>query len=163
MNSNHYIIDSCSLMELKRKNPFDVYPSVWEKIESLINKGLLLAPREVLNEIMEGDDQLAKWAKKHNKMFVEPTEKQIEIVKDILNDFPALIKQNRKYDADPWVIALAVELVRSSQKTLTPVKRIVVTEEKIRGEQIKIPFICQKYNIETIDIIDMFRVEGWKF
>ena len=163
MNSNHYIIDSCSLMELKRKNPFDVYPSVWEKIESLINKRLLLAPREVLNEIMQGDDQLVKWAKKHNKMFVEPTEKQIEIVTIMLKEYPSLVKQNRRYDADPWVIALAVELATNSQKTLTPVKRIVVTEEKIRGEQIKIPFICQKYNIETIDIIDMFRIEGWKF
>ncbi len=163
MNPNHYIIDSCSLMELKRKNPFDVYPTVWEKIESLINRGLLLAPREVLNEIMEGDDQLAEWAKKHNKMFVEPTEKQIEIVKDILKEFPALIKQNRKYDADPWVIALAVEMATSLQQTLTPIKRIVFTEEKLRGEQIKIPYVCQKYNIEAIDILDMFRIEGWKF
>lgn len=75
MISNHYIIDSCSLMELNRHNPIDVFPSVWVRIESLINKGLLLAPREVLNEIMQGDDQLTKWAKKHNKMFVEPTEK----------------------------------------------------------------------------------------
>ncbi|MFH1337729.1 MAG: DUF4411 family protein [Nanoarchaeota archaeon] len=163
MISNHYIIDSCSLMELNRHNPIDVFPSVWVRIESLINKGLLLAPREVLNEIMQGDDQLTKWAKKHNKMFVEPTEKQIEIVKEILKEFPALIKQNRKYDADPWVIALAVEMATSLQQTLTPIKRIVVTEEKLRGEQIKIPLVCQKYNIETIDILDMFRVEGWKF
>jgi len=163
MISNHYIIDSCSLMELNRHNPIDVFPSVWVRIESLINKGLLLAPREVLNEIMQGDDQLTKWAKKHNKMFVEPTEKQIEIVKEILKEFPALIKQNRKYDADPWVIALAVEMATSLQQTLTPIKRIVVTEEKLRGEQIKIPLVCQRYNIETIDILDMFRVEGWKF
>ena len=123
----------------------------------------MLAPREVLNEIMQGDDQLAKWAKNHNKMFVEPTEKQIEIVKDILKEFPALIKQNRKYDADPWVIALAVELATSSQQTLTHIKRVVVTEEKLRGEQIKIPLVCQKYKIDTIDILDLFRIEGWKF
>ena len=56
MTSNHYIIDSCSLMELNRHNPLDVFPSVWEKIEDLINKDLLVAPKEVLNEVNEGDD-----------------------------------------------------------------------------------------------------------
>ncbi len=38
-----------------------------------------------------------------------------------------------------------------------------VTEEKIRGDKIKIPFVCKKFNIESIDVIDMFRAEGWKF
>ena len=163
MTSNHYIIDSCSLMELNRHNPLDVFPSVWEKIEDLINKDLLVAPKEVLNEINEGDDKLAKWAKKQNKLFKYPTNKQIDIVREILNKFPSLVKENRKYDADPWVIALAVELATSTQKTLISIKRIVVTEEKIRGNKVKIPFVCQKYEIESIDIIDMFRKEGWTF
>lgn len=163
MTSNHYIIDSCSLMELNRHNPLDVFPSVWEKIEDLINKDLLVAPKEVLNEVNEGDDKLAKWAKKQNKLFKDPTNKQIDIVREILNKFPSLVKENRKYDADPWVIALAVELATSTQKTLISIKRIVVTEEKIRGNKVKIPFVCQKYEIESIDIIDMFRKEGWTF
>ncbi len=163
MTSNHYIIDSCSLMELNRHNPLDVFPSVWEKIEDLINKDLLVAPKEVLNEINEGDDKLANWAKKQNKLFKDPTNKQIDIVREILNKFPSLVKENRKYDADPWVIALAVELATSTQKTLISIKRIVVTEEKIRGNKVKIPFVCQKYEIESIDIIDMFRKESWTF
>ena len=129
MTSNHYIIDSCSLMELNRHNPLDVFPSVWEKIEDLINNDLLVAPKEVLNEINEGDDKLANWAKKQNKLFKDPTNKQIDIVREILNEFPSLVKENRKYDADPWVIALAVELATSTQKTLISIKRIVVTEE----------------------------------
>lgn len=162
MTSNHYIIDSSSLMELNRHNPLDVFPTVWNKIESLITRGLLSAPKEVLNEIKEGDDQLAEWAKKQNKLFKEITQKQIEIVKDILKEYPSLVKEKRKYDADPWVIALAIELSTSSQKTLAPVKRIVVTEEKLRGNKVKIPYVCQKFNIKSIDIIDMFRIEGWK-
>jgi hypothetical protein len=163
MTSNRYIIDSSSLMELNRHNPLDVFPTVWAKMESLIRRGLLVAPKEVLNEIVEGDDQLAKWAKMQKNLFKEPTEKQIEIVKDILKDYPALVKESRKYDADPWVIALAIEMTTSFQKTLSPIKRIVVTEEKLRGHKVRIPLICQKFNIESIDIIDMFRIEGWKF
>ena len=96
-------------------------------------------------------------------MFIEPTETQIAIVKEILEKYPSLIKLDRKYDADPWVIALAIEMNRSKQSTLVEIKRIVVTEEKIRGHRVKIPFICQEYTVEAIDILDMFRKEGWTF
>jgi len=163
MNLNYYIIDTSSLIELNKHNPRDVYLGVWKKIEYLVNSGRLLAPKEVLNEIKQIDDSLSKWAKTQNKMFIEPTVRQIEIVKDILDKYPALIKTDRKFDADPWVIALAIELNTQKQKTLLAVKRIVVTEEKLRGEKIKIPFVCEKMEIESMDIIDMFRAEGWRF
>lgn len=57
------------------------------------------------------DDQLKDWSREHNNMFVEPADRQIEIVKEILRKYPSLIDINRKYDADPWVIALTVEMV----------------------------------------------------
>ena len=61
------------------------------------------------------------------------------------------------------VIALAIEMTTDSQQTLFQIKKIVVTEEKLRGEKIRIPFVCQKYSIDSINIIEMFRIEGWKF
>ena len=163
MTSNIYIMDSSSLIELNRHNPIDVFPSVWKNMESLISKGLLVAPTEVLYEITERDDQLAKWAKEQTSFFRAPTQKQIEILKGILKVYPSMVREDRKYDADPWVIALAIEMTTDSQQTLTPIKRIVVTEEKLRGEKVRIPYVCQKYNIDSIDIIEMFRIEGWNF
>jgi hypothetical protein len=132
-------------------------------MESLISKGLLVAPIEVLNEITERDDQLAKWAKEQTSFFRAPTQRQIEILKDVLKAYPSMVREDRKYDADPWVIALAKEMIADPQQTLTSIKRIVVTEEKLRGERVRIPYVCQKYNIDSIDIIEMFRIEGWKF
>ncbi len=158
-----YIIDSSSLIELNKHNPMDVYPGVWQKMEGLIKNGRILAPREVLNEIEEYDDLLAQWGKEHKKMFIEPTTEQIKIVKEILRKYPSIIKLDKKNCADPWIIALAVEMNRNKQKTLIEIKRIVVTEEKIRGNRVRIPFICNDFRIEAIDIIDMFRKEGWKF
>jgi len=163
MSSNCYVIDTSSLIELNKHNPMDVYPGVWEKIEQLINSNRLVAPKEVFNEIKQTDDSLSVWSKTQSKMFIEPTIRQIEIVKDILDKYPSLIKIDRRYDADPWVIALAIELITNSQQPLFTIKRIVVTEEKLRGNKIKIPFVCEKFTIESIDIIGMFRVEGWKF
>lgn len=163
MTSNCYIIDTSSLVKLNKDNPLDVFPSIWDKLKGLIDNDKLIAPKEVFNEINQNDDQLSKWIKTQKKMFKEPTPRQIELVKEILDKYPSLIKTERRYDADAWVIALAIELATNPQKTIVSIKRIVVSEEKLRGDKIRIPFVCDKYEIENMDIITMFRTEGWKF
>lgn len=163
MTNNIYIIDSSSLIELNKHNAMDVFVSVWRNIRQLINNDRLIAPKEVFNEIKDYDDTLANWAKNQKKLFKEPTERQIKIVKEILKDYPALVDVNTKHSADSWVIALAIETSSNQQQTLLKIKRIVVTEEKLRGNRVKIPFVCNKNGIEAIDIVEMFRTEGWKF
>lgn len=158
-----YIIDSSSLIELNRHNPMDIYQTPWEKVDGLIKNGRLVAPREVLDEITRLDDSLAKWGRKHRRLFRDPTKEQIEIVREILKEYPSFIKNGKRYAADPWVIALAIEMIRSHQSTLYEVKRIVVTEEKIRGNKVRIPYVCREYSVQAIDILDMFRIEGWRF
>lgn len=163
MTNNVYIIDTSSLVKLNRNNPIDVFPSIWEKLKFLVDNNSLIAPREVLNEIKQNDDMLSKWVKNQKKMFKEPTQRQIELVQEILRDYPALIDTERKFDADPWIIALAIELSSNTQQTLFTIKRIVVTEEKLRENRVRIPFVCNKKSIEAIDVVELFRAEGWKF
>ena len=163
MTIDFYIIDSSSLIHLNKHNPMDIYKGVWKKIEKLIQCNRLLAPKEVFHEIIQYDDTLAFWARTQKQMFVDPTTSQFNIVRDILKQFPSLIDIDRTYDADPWVIALAIELSASPQQTLHAIRRIVVTEEKLRGNRVRIPFVCEKFSIDSIDIIDMFRIEGWEF
>lgn len=163
MTNNIYIIDSSSLIDLNKHNAMDVYVSVWKNISELIQNDRLIAPKEVLNEIKDYDDTLARWAKKQNKLFRPPTARQIQLVQMILKDYPAIIDVNAKHSADPWVIALAIELSSQPQQTLFKIKRVVVTEEKLRGNKVKIPFVCGQKSIECIDLVEMFRTEGWKF
>ena len=157
-----YIIDTSSLIELNKHNPMDIYHTPWQKMGKLVKDGRLFSPREVFDEINRFDDTLAEWAKKQSEMFKDQTEEQIKIVKEILKKYPSLIKKGKIYAADPRIIALAIEMIRSPQCTLVQVKRIVVTEEKLRGNKVKIPYVCQEYTVEAIDILDMFRMEGWK-
>ena len=138
MTSNHYIMDTSSLVELNRHIPIDVFPSVWNNLESLSKKGLLVAPAEVLSEVKERDNDLTSWARKNNSIFRPPSKKQIELLKDILKNYPALVKEGRKYDADLWGIDLAVEMKASYQQTIIEIKRIVVTEES--GGNVKVTF-----------------------
>ncbi|MCD6496019.1 MAG: DUF4411 family protein [Candidatus Aenigmarchaeota archaeon] len=163
MTSNYYVIDTSSLVGLNRHNPIDVFPGLWKKLEGLVNKERLVAPREVMYEILQNDDHLSKWVKKQKRMFKDPTPRQIELVKEIVSRYPSLINLDNKYSADPWVIALAKELATNPQTTVFYIKRIVVSEEKLRGNKIKIPLVCNNYQIENMDIVTMFRTEGWKF
>lgn len=101
-------------------------------MELLINEKRLIAPKEVFFEITEQDDNLSSWAKKHKIIFRDPTESQIKLVKDLLEKFPALVKEDRKYDADVWVIALALEMDENSKGTLFPNKHIIVTDNSYR-------------------------------
>ena len=163
MTRSVYIIDTSSLIELNKHNPMDIYQTPWKKMNGLVKSGRLYAPKEVFDEINRFDDVLAEWAKNNSEMFIDPTEEQIKIAQEILKKYPSLIKKGKRYAADPWVIALAIEMIRSPQTTLVEVKRIVVTEEKIRGNRVRIPYVCQEYTVKAIDILDMFRMEGWKF
>ena len=160
---NFYIIDSCSLIDLNRHNPIDVFPSLWKKIEDLINSDLMISHVEVFNEITQQDDVLTEWLKKCKKMFRNFSSKQADLVSQILKKYPSLIKLDKRYDADPWLIALAKEIQESPQQTLFSVKRLIVTEESLRGNKIKIPFVCKDFGIECINRVEMFRQEGWKF
>jgi hypothetical protein len=162
---NYYVIDTSSLIELK-KFPEDVFPSLWKNIETLIASGFIISHREVLKELSYQDDSLKRWAQKQKKFFKELDAYQIKIVKEILRKYPSLAKsEGESPSADPFVIALAIELERDPQKTLDPSfkKRVVVSEERLRGTRVRIPFVCREYGIECITMIEMCRSEGWKF
>ena len=94
------------------------------------------------------------------------TVKQIKIVEEILAKYPKWLNEDSLTPiADPFVIALAIDMETDIQKTLSETikKRIVVSEERISGKQTKVPYVCQEYNIECIFLIEMFRKEGWVF
>jgi hypothetical protein len=162
---NYYVIDTSSLIELK-KFPDDVFPSLWKNIEALIAEGFMISHKEVLKELSFQDDSLKRWAQKQKKFFKELDAYQIKIVKEILRKYPSLAKsESESPSADPFIIALAIELERDPQKTLdrSIKKRVVVSEERLRGMKVRIPLVCQEYGIECITMIEMCRSEGWKF
>ena len=165
-NQNFYVIDTSSLIDLNKRYPIDVFPSLWQKVNALIAKGNLISCREVLKEISVKDDALRKWAVKQKGLFRELDIEQSKKVREILAKYPALAQSETEVAAaDPFLIALAIVLSNDPQKTLglNTKTHVVVTEEKLRGNKIKIPFVCQDYKIQCIPIIEMFRIEGWQF
>ncbi len=161
-----YVVDSSSLIDFNQRYPVDVFPKLWGNVEKLIKSGSLVAPKEVLKEIVIRDDALTRWARDHKRLFREVDANQIKILRDILQKYPSLANaQKDGPQADPFVIALAIALEKEAQQTLVPTvrKRIIVTEEQLRGNQVKIPYVCKEYGIDCIKVLDMFRSEGWQF
>lgn len=100
-----YVIDSSSLINMHRQIPVDIFPSVWHKLESEINGGRLIAPKEVKEEVKEKRDELFEWIIKRPKMFVEDSDELRRIVVGIGEDWPDMVGDKKKHAADLWVIA----------------------------------------------------------
>lgn len=161
-----YCIDTSALIDLKRLYPSDVFLTLWEKLNELVKQGRLIAPREVLKEIEEKDDELLRWVKKHKKMFKKLNQQQIEIVKEIQQRFPTLVDPAKKIpDADPFVIALAIAESKKAKELLFKDQYIVITQEKpsSRGGKPQIPDVCQYYRIAWMPVGELFKKEQWRF
>lgn len=158
-----YCIDTSSLMQLARQYPRQRFLGVWKKIENLIQAERLIAPREVLKEILRGDDELARWAKRHLRMFRPLDAEQTRAAAEVLAYCESLIDPLAdRPQADPFLIALARVGDDPRGRSLFRAKRIVVTEEG-RNHPKKIPQVCAHLGVDCIRLLDLFDREGWKF
>jgi len=74
-----YSIDTSAILDAwVRGFPPEVMPGLWKQLEELIDNGQLIATEEVLYELKKKEDEVYKWAKSHETMFV-PTDEQIQI------------------------------------------------------------------------------------
>ena len=120
----------------------------------------MIAPREVLKEVLQGDDELVPWAKRHRKIFQPVDGEQAKAVSEILENHAALIDPlSDSPQADPFVIALAKA---RNQAGLLPARHVVVSEEG-RHHPHKIPKVCAELGIGCVRLLELFETEGWSF
>jgi len=151
-----YSIDTSAILDgWRRYYPPDVFPELWEKLEQLIANGDLRATEEVLEELKKKDDDVTAWAKRHPELFV-PIDDAIQIaLQELLERFERLVNTQRNRDrADPWVIALA-QVAGCT----------VVTGELPSGRlnRPRIPDVCTKLDVPWMNLLALFRREGWVF
>lgn len=162
-----YVIDTSSLITLGWHYPRSVFPSVWRSMDSLITERRLVAPYQVLDELSVKDDDVYRWAKAHddNLFRFNYTPDIISKMTAIVNAFPGLIDLRvQREQADPYVIALAQEQLNGAQKQFLDSDGVcVVTNEGLKGNTVKIPYVCSKLNLKCCGLLDMFGYEGWRF
>jgi Domain of unknown function (DUF4411) len=150
-----FSLDTSGLLDAwVRHYPPDVFPAIWHFMDDAALRGEILVIDEVLREVERKDDGLVGWMKGHGNMVVPIDDALQRHVVEIMTKYSRLVdsRKNRS-GCDPWVIALARE------RGLT-----VVTAEKASRTlaKPKIPDVCQDLGIPCIEIIDLFRRQGWK-
>ena len=154
-----YSVDTSAILEVWRHHPADIYPvllkKVLNKIDGLINQGVLIASEEVLFELKKKDDDTYEWAKERERMFV-PTDKETpSAVSNILLNHKKLIDERKsRSGADPFVIALAqVERCK------------VLTGEKLTksSKRPHIPDVCDALGMQWLNMLQLFREQKWTF
>ena len=150
-----YVVDTCSLTELRRRYPDDVFPGAWEAITDMADSGILISSTEVKLELEAQDDLVTDWARKHSFIFIPLITPIQEKAIEILSTFTNLIDdKNLKSSADPFLIATA--LIKGCT---------VVTEEIPSGKDaklVKIPNVCAIFGIPCINLLELFRIERVK-
>ncbi|MDJ0600396.1 MAG: DUF4411 family protein [Crocosphaera sp.] len=153
-----YIFDTNSFRVLSHYFP-EIFPTVWEKIDLLVNNGNLISVREVYNELNRGSESfIIDWAKENKKVFVTPTPDEMMFVSQIfaVPHFQTLVTKKQRLKgtpiADPFIIAAA------------KVKEgCVVTEEVFKPNAAKIPNVCQYFNIDCTNVQGFMKRESWRF
>lgn len=154
-----YIMDTSEWINLFKRYPETVFPELWAKIENLISDTKIVSPEAVLDEIKRGDDEMVSWCKDHRKIFCD-IDDLAGLAKKIIKKHPTLVKPDDKHvDADPFIIALAEFYKRGSIAKDTP---IIVTDENVLRSS-GIPYVARDYSIRTCKLLEMFKMEGWKF
>ncbi len=150
-----YCIDTSALIELKMKYPRATFATLWENIEKLIEQGRIIAPRAVFDELGQYEDKndvLFKWAKRYKRIFKDRDAAQLQEVHKILSDYPGLVDTDKQTeDADPFIIALAK----------TEGCSVITQESQVKVN--RIPYVCKKYKIKCIPLVEFFAEQKWKF
>ncbi|MGZ3775199.1 MAG: DUF4411 family protein [Pseudobdellovibrionaceae bacterium] len=151
-----YCVDSSAFIQAKHiRYPMDNFPSVWEKFDELIKNGTFIIPRLVYDEVTTGEDDLGKWMKKHNKLVIPVDIQLITETTRITNLYPILDPNATREIADPYVVALA------KLRDIPCVHEEVLGSEQRR--QWKIPNVCAKENVISLNLVETIKELGLKF
>jgi len=150
-----YSLDTSVLLNAWwRTYPPDLFPTLWDNMDRLVDNGILIASEEVLEELKKQDDEVLAWANQRARMFVPIDDQVQQVVSTILQSYPRLIdNRSNRSGADPFIIGLAV--VEGCT---------VITEERATGNRLrpKIPDVCSGMGVRCIGLVELIREQDWR-
>ncbi len=161
-----YLIDANVFMEASRRYyQFRFAAKFWDELVNYAEEEKIVSIDRVFQEIKAGEDDLKQWAKEYFRNAFDTTR-----CDEVLSAYQKVIQwadSESKYtqiakdkfmeetNADAWICAYAMAY-----------DCIVVTHEAFNAsikKQIKVPNVCDAFNIEWIDTFDMLNIFGFSF
>ncbi|HEU4970946.1 MAG TPA: DUF4411 family protein, partial [Gaiellaceae bacterium] len=79
-----YLVDSDVLIQAKNRHyPFDVCPGFWDWLDSAHKAGTIFSVAKVHDELCDGADELAEWAKARDSFFLDPDDDVLASMTDV--------------------------------------------------------------------------------
>jgi Domain of unknown function (DUF4411) len=148
-----YLLDANTLIEAKnRYYSMTICPGYWSWILQSYGQGVVASIETVGQELQQGNDDLAQWAKQHSDLFWQvsddATQAAFSEVATYVANSAAQMKPGAVEEflagADPWLIAKAM----STQDC------VLVTHEQLnlqRKNKFIIPNVCQHFGVTWVD------------
>lgn len=163
-----YVVDSNFFIQAHRVNyPLDIAFSFWNKVKALAKSGKIISIDKVKSELYNKNDALEDWCKANlPEDFFKSTNEvmaeygQVSTWAISMNDHYLPNALNEFLDADEAdAFLLAYSLADLNN-------RVIVTQEVSqpnRKNKIKIPEVCNPFNIRFLNTIEMLRELGETF
>src|SRR5262249_32976475 len=148
----------------RRTYPINMATSFWAWLAGQVQHGNIVAPRRVYQEIADVEnhkDELAQWVKtRRDKGLCIPPSRAVqkrvaEIEAKVFEAYTHPEAWEFSKGADPWLIAHALED-----------EGVVVTmESDLRPEakKVRIPDVCEMFEVKCVDMLEMMRLLKAKF
>ena len=154
-----YVIDTSSFQQLFGCYKHARFPSLWNKFDELVDHGAITSIRHVMREIGQRDKRNGEleWAQTRPDLFPSVTENESLFLREIyeIPRFRHIVSMDLRdtdADADPYLIARA-----------NSIGGMVITQERKRGNRVRIPTICDHFDIKCGTLDDLMCMENWEF
>jgi hypothetical protein len=167
INKVLFCIDASTFITMDKYYPPNLLNDLWVEFDILFDQGKIISHRFVFEELTtkaKYKDHIAKWISTKWEYFKDISEFQIQYVSQIIKKFPGLIDANCEKDqADPWIIALAIEMEREPMELFKKKQMVFVVSEENKNSSIKIPAVAKYYGLSHLNLIELCKLLGWHF
>lgn len=158
----NYLLDANTYIQAKNQYyGMDICPAYWDWLDLQFEQGILASVDMIGRELRDGNDELAQWAKERPAHFIGNDDELTQelfahIVQAVMQgNYNAGSRDSFLAKADPWIIAKAKSMGAT-----------VVTHESVvaaGARKVKIPNICQQFEVPCINTFQFLRVLNAKF
>ncbi len=149
VKSQSFIVDADAwISAFEHRYPPDVFARLWDLIRDYAIQEVIRTPRQALNETGDGKKGVSAWLRiVQPSVVLRETPRVVTDMNRVVAKFPTLTR-GIEDSADPWLVAHALNITGS----------VVVTEEKpSHGGRPKVPDVCDAFDVEHINVLQMFR------
>ena len=156
---SRYLLDTNIFVEAHRRHyPFDVFPILWERIIDISSRNLICSIDKVEREINTNQDELTQWCSlKLTPDFFKNSSVSIDTYMVIAN----WTYNHEQYTQEAKDEFLATDLADSWLVAYAKEKDLVIVTHEISQPQIKrkikIPEVCEAFEVRYVNLIQMFR------